>query len=277
MKLSLRIEKKSPGRKEEEEVLAGAEILNCERMEGGRSRSFVVNLKGGITAIYKPETGEADTRPGLMPVGTQGKREVATYIVSERLELHLVPPTVLREKGVKRYEGRGAFQLFVSEGEVVACLLEQTGQLEFKRSELEKLAVFDIIIGNTDRHHANFLIATGTGGIRAIDNGLSFPKKDWEECFYSEAENLLSGREISRELMKKLKAFASNSERKERLREDLSPYLSEKEIEGVFSRINLLVRKKRFLAVGRRRGGKGEIRESTSPIVVETAPVIETV
>ena len=61
----------------------------------------------GLYAVYKPRRGE---RPLWdFPDGTLCQREVAAFLVSERLGWGLVPPTVLRDGP----SGPGSVQAFV--------------------------------------------------------------------------------------------------------------------------------------------------------------------
>ncbi|MFM8382590.1 MAG: phosphatidylinositol kinase, partial [Actinomycetota bacterium] len=79
------------------DLLLGGDIEVVGRMPYSSNATFLVRITHGDTetkAIYKPLRGERplwDFPPGLY------KREIAAYVVSEHLGLHVVPPTVERD------------------------------------------------------------------------------------------------------------------------------------------------------------------------------------
>lgn len=122
------------------------------------------NLRG----IYKPLDGERplwDFEPGLY------KREVAAYLLSEAMGYHLVPPTVMRDGPL----GEGSLQLFVDydPSEHYFILYEQRPDLH---SRLRAMAVFDIVINNTDRKGGHVLL-NNDGNIWGIDHGVCFSEE----------------------------------------------------------------------------------------------------
>ena len=115
------------------------------------------------TAVYKPQRGE---RPLWdFPDGTLCYREVAAYRVSEALEWHLVPPTVLRNGP----HGLGSLQYFVTHNPEVTYFSLDRRFVE----QLEKYAIFDYLINNADRKGGHLLL-DDTGKLWAIDHGLTF-------------------------------------------------------------------------------------------------------
>jgi phage gp29-like protein len=140
---------------------------------GGVSESSVVYLEGDTKAVFKPQEGEPPRIRAQIPDGTAYRREAAASAVAEIGGMtDMVPATVIR-----KIEGKkGSVQLFVPGA--------KTGKHYFATGErskafdglndLARAAVYDHLIGNTDRHYGNWLIR-GNGKMALIDNGLSFP------------------------------------------------------------------------------------------------------
>lgn len=121
-------------------------------------------------AIYKPMRGERplwDFEPGLH------RREVAAYLLSEFLGLHVVPPTVLRDGPV----GEGSFQWFAvaDHREHFFTMYESMPELH---DRLRDIAALDILANNTDRKSGHCLLVPERDGTPAtvwgIDHGLCF-------------------------------------------------------------------------------------------------------
>ncbi len=149
-----------------EEMLSCAEIEGGELVPHGSNYTFVVQLQSGETrflGIYKPAGGE---RPLWdFPYGTLHRRERCSFLVSEALGWHLVPPTVIRDGP----HGEGSMQLFVAHDQKANYF----SLLEEGRPELFLLAVFDLIVNNTDRKGGHCLKGDD-GRIWGIDHGLTF-------------------------------------------------------------------------------------------------------
>ena len=98
--------------------------------------------------------------------GTLCHREVAAFEVSQALGWDIVPDTVLRDGPA----GIGMMQRFVEHDpeEHYFTLMEQHADA-FRR-----MAVFDVVINNTDRKGGHCLRALETGRIFGIDHGVSF-------------------------------------------------------------------------------------------------------
>ena len=116
-------------------------------------------------AIYKPLRGEQplwDFAPGLH------RREVAAYELSEAMEFHQVPPTVLRDGPF----GEGSVQWFIESDPSIHyfTLFEEREDLH---EQLKTMAVFDIVINNTDRKGGHVMVDTN-GHVWGIDHGVCF-------------------------------------------------------------------------------------------------------
>jgi len=135
----------------------------------GSNYTFLVTIRDGARAtlaIYKPSRGE---RPLWdFPTGTLANREVAAYRVSQALGWPNIPPTILREGP----EGLGMVQLFV---ELVDAQHFFTLR-DAHPAEMQRIAVFDAIINNTDRKGGHVLLGEN-GAIWCIDHGVTFHER----------------------------------------------------------------------------------------------------
>jgi uncharacterized repeat protein (TIGR03843 family) len=148
------------------DLLRKGEIDVMGRMPWSSNATFLVNLSSGddqMLAVYKPQRGE---RPLWdFARGTLANREVAAFEVSEALGWAIVPDTVLRDGPA----GAGMVQRFVEHDpeEHYFTLLES------HPDEFRRMAVFDIVINNTDRKGGHCLIDRD-GHIWGVDHGVSF-------------------------------------------------------------------------------------------------------
>jgi len=138
-----------------------------------------------FNCIYKPVTGE---RPLWdFPDGTLANREYAAYLVSEAMQFNCVPPTLLREGPF----GFGMVQLWID-------IDEEIDLAELYRQDLpglRNLALFDVVINNTDRKIGH-LLPTPDGQIFGCDHGVTFHEEDklrtvlwqWEHAELSDSE-----------------------------------------------------------------------------------------
>jgi uncharacterized repeat protein (TIGR03843 family) len=137
--------------------------------------------------VYKPIRGE---RPLWdFPDGTLAGREVATYLISEAIGLHLVPPTVLRPGPF----GPGMVQLWVDtrdDEDLVDVLPEDTVPDQWRvvlhardrsgapavlvhadHPQMRLLAAFDVVVNNADRKGGHVLHALD-GSVYGVDHGI---------------------------------------------------------------------------------------------------------
>lgn len=173
---------------------------------------------GEISAIYKPIAGE---RPLWdFPTGNLASREVATFLVSEALQLDCVPPTILREGPF----GLGSLQLWIED-----C--EEVEERYLEKSEgLRKIALLDAVVNNTDRKIGHLLYKDGK--IFGCDHGVTFHEEyKLRTVLWQFADLPLADAEIE-----KLSNF----------RCDLTEYISPIEIESLHSRIANLLQEGKF-------------------------------
>lgn len=151
------------------DLLRDAELVVEGRMPWSSNATLLVelHLHGECRgrAIYKPLRGERplwDFAPGLH------RRELAAYLLSEALEMDLVPPTIVRDGP----HGEGSVQWFVDadHSQHYFTLLEHRPDLH---PRLAEIAVFDLIANNTDRKSGHVLIDTDDH-VWGIDHGLCF-------------------------------------------------------------------------------------------------------
>ena len=147
------------------------------RMPYSSNATFLVHVThdgASHPAIYKPTRGERplwDFEPGLH------RREVATYLMSEALGLHVVPPTVLRDGPI----GEGSVQWFVT-GDYAEHYFTIYEALPELHDRLRAMALLDIICNNTDRKSGHCILVpertvdarTMPASVWGIDHGLCF-------------------------------------------------------------------------------------------------------
>lgn len=170
--------------------------------------------------IYKPIAGE---RPLWdFPNGNLASRELATYLLSEALDLHLVPFTLMREGPF----GSGMVQQWIDIDQDIDVVDLATSS----HPKIREMALFDAIINNTDRKYGHIL-PTSSGRVYGCDHGVTFhedPKLRtviWQfssEKFTQAEINLLQ------------QAFESS-------REIVAPLITEIEIEALLLRIERLL------------------------------------
>lgn len=170
------IVKASPHTTPVEKLLAEATVKGSTKLNGGVNKVYVIELadeKGNKRkAIFKPIAGEydEDLRRENIPVGQQWKRERLASAFDEILGLNIVPPVVLRE-----VDGQMGVVMDFVPGDVW-----HNADVEYHdvdEEEWQKIALFDWLTGNTDRHSGNYIIDKKNGKLWAIDNGLAFPER----------------------------------------------------------------------------------------------------
>ena len=115
-------------------------------------------------AVYKPAKGEMPLDD--FPDGTLGKRELASYLVSQALGWRVVPATVYRPDGPL---GPGSLQQFIA-----ADLSQHYFTMMPARADAFRvMAAFDCIVNNADRKSGHCLL-DDAGHIWGVDNGLTF-------------------------------------------------------------------------------------------------------
>ena len=212
------------------QTLSTGDIEILGRMPYSSNGTFLVQVTLGESStqgIYKPLRGERplwDFPTGLF------KREIAAYIVSEVLNFHVVPPTVECDGPF----GPGSVQQFVEARfeEHYFTLFESQEHLH---DQFRKIALFDVIVNNTDRKSGHCLIDS-EDRIWAIDNGLCFSEQFKLRTVIWE----FGGEEISPILLQSITSLADNPP------VELEGLLSSDEIGAMVERARLLVTGKVF-------------------------------
>ena len=187
---------------QKERQLAG-EIKKMEKLSEGSNDPLIIKLEGGLKAIYKPTSHEMEELRNGIEAGQFAAREWLASQIDRALQLDVVPTTILRDgpKGVGSVQEweKGSKAWDVPEWETSA-----------NQSDLERMALFDALTRNTDRHDANFVIEPG-GKTHAVDNGLVFSNSS-EDLLRSEVlkPNLFGGKPLSQENQSLLQKFTSS-------------------------------------------------------------------
>jgi hypothetical protein len=153
-----------------EHYLRGSTILDVAHFERhGAHRSFRLILEGGVGVLAKPAhtIGEGEIVP---------RREAAAWVVARELGwADLVATTVLR---MERFPD--------SEGEVLTSIQVLWPDFDpdpdidgFPEEEIWRAAVFDVVVGHTDRSGHNWLAVPGSSSntrLKLVDHGYGFPE-----------------------------------------------------------------------------------------------------
>lgn len=169
----------------EEIAMATGSIESVEINGGGVTESFCVYTDPGGKTYAKPIEGLDTTElRDSIPVGEEQEREVAGYLVSKALgDIVPVAPAVLRQ-GIPGVQGStpGTYDDFTTTEEsrwVLNAPAKGTPEWNALSSQerAARLAMFDNVIGNTDRHGNNYSIDEN-GNLLPIDHSLAFPTFD---------------------------------------------------------------------------------------------------
>lgn len=159
------------------------------RLMQASNATFLVDLGEDRQAIHKPVAGEKPLWD--FPDGTLGHRELAAHDLSLAAGFDVVPRTVWIEDGPA---GPGMVQAWVEvdDDELVDLVPEadadQPGWLKIftgldaheqpvavvhaDDSRLRRVALFDVVINNSDRKGGHVLVSEGT--VFGVDHGLAF-------------------------------------------------------------------------------------------------------
>ena len=156
--------------------LINGTVVESARLGGGVNQTFKLTLaesQGGkpVQGVWKPLKGERFTARGSLDNMNSRlyHREAMTGALGEEMELQVVrvPKTYIRE-----VEGEvGSIMHWVDDAVEESVWLGRT-LLPHERYEA---GVFNILIGNTDRHTKNWMRVRNTGDMVLIDHGFTFP------------------------------------------------------------------------------------------------------
>lgn len=195
-------------------------------------------------AVYKPRQGE---RPLWdFAQGTLCQRERAAYLVSEAIGWGVVPTTVVREGP----HGAGSLQAFIDHDPECHYFTFE-GEADF-RTQLQQIALLDIVINNADRKGGHILLQesenhTDKARLWAIDHGVCFHTQYklrtvvWEFAGMPIPDDLLADLERLRsDLFSRSSTFVL----------DLSTQLDESEMTALLKRVDQLIELGLFLEPG---------------------------
>ena len=182
-----------------------------------------------LICIYKPIAGE---RPLWdFADGCLANREFAAYLVSNHLGFDLVPLTILRDGPY----GFGMVQQWVDIDEEI----DLAKFFATDHPRLRAMALFDAIINNTDRKIGH-LLPLNSQTVFGCDHGVTFHAEDkLRTVLWQWANEPFTGEEIA--LLER-----AQSEIAGELGQQLSPYLTEVEINETARRVADLVASGRF-------------------------------
>ena len=211
-------------------LLLSAEILGGGRIPWGSNYTFLVWIDAGpgryLRAVYKPRDGE---RPLYdFPRGSLYKREYATFVLSRALGWPDVPLTVVREGP----HGIASVQLYVDCDPRVTYF----DLVDEKADELQRFAVFDLLVNNADRKAGHCLLGHD-GKVWSIDHGLTFHTMLKLRSVMLE----FWGQPIPPRLLDDLEGLRVGLESTDGLSNQLAEMLTDEEIEAVVQRLGLML------------------------------------
>lgn len=163
-------ETQRPSPTELAELLLAGSLEVVGRIPWSSNATLLVEVTRGEhsrRAIYKPVRGE---RPLWdFPEGLH-KRELAAYLLADRLGWPKVPPTVIRSDAPF---GEGSIQLVVEPLQETHYLGLGEQQHRALAEKIHEIAVFDFIVNNADRKSGHVLFDENNQ-VWAIDHGLCF-------------------------------------------------------------------------------------------------------
>ena len=183
-----------------------------------------------MEAIHKPTAGE---RPlDDFPDGTQTRREVAAYLVSEATGWGIVPPTLMRDGPW----GEGMIQAYIEPDPAVDVL----DWINDDEPRLRRMAVFDAAVNNTDRKGGHILPIDGGRHVYGVDHGVCFSitPKLRTVLWAWRGEPLLPD---ELDGLARIRGALDGS-----LGADLRPLLSRAEIRATVRRVDALLDRRRF-------------------------------
>lgn len=218
-------------------LLAEGELEMQGLVPWSSNYTYVVTVKQDDQeeyAIYKPQCGE---RPLWdFETGSLCKREVAAYELSAFLGFPNIPVTILREQAP---QGMGMLQHFIDHKRRENFFTAR----DRCREEMQKIAVFDALVNNTDRKGGHVLVDQ-QGGVWAIDHGVTFHEEPklrtviWD--FVDEP--------IPAPLLKQLDKLRGALKSNGAMRATLEPLLARSELRALNARLTELLRTRVFPA-----------------------------
>jgi uncharacterized repeat protein (TIGR03843 family) len=210
-----------------EELLVGELIVEGRLVDASNATLFgkvLTSEKSSFSVVYKPIAGERALWD--FADGNLASRELAAYLISEVGRFNCVPLTVMRDGPF----GIGAVQLWIdldSDLDLIAIGQQST-------PAIRNLALFDVVINNTDRKFGHILPISDSE-ILGCDHGLTFH----EEFKLRTVLWQYAGQELDKDEVSKLESL------KLRINGDIGVSLGElitkDEIDSLLERIDMLI------------------------------------
>jgi hypothetical protein len=195
----------------------------------GVNLSVKLHLDNGKSYLFKPQYGEHVSSWRYIPPKQLYLREKAAYIIDCILGFNMVP-----QVRIARYHGKvGSLQYWVEDASPSDATLKT-----YSSEDIWKAGLFDIIIGQTDRHSGNFL--TKLNKPILIDNGFAFPSYASSESkrslILSRFAYAIFDKPITRELCRVIDRLNADYVKKR-----LSRYLGKKSLGLMYERLNEMI------------------------------------
>jgi len=195
----------------------------------GVNRAYKITLDDDKSFIWKPQFGEHVSSWRFVPPKTLYKREVAAYLVNNQLGFGIVPKT----KIVKFKNKIGSLQEWVEN-----TTQSDTTLKSYSDEDIWKMGLFDLIIGQNDRHSGNWIDKDDKP--TAIDNGFSFPdfaeKDNDRSLILSRFSYSIWDKPIPRTYLERLRRLKSSD-----FQNDLSKYIDNKSISLMNERVDYMI------------------------------------
>jgi hypothetical protein len=187
----------------------------------------------GRKYLWKNRSGEHTSSWRFVPPHQLYLREKAAYIVDRLLGFNMVPKV-----RIAKYEGDvGSLQNWIEDTSPADATLRT-----YSEDDIWKAGLFDIIIGNTDRHSGNFL--TKLNKPILIDNGFAFPSYATQESKRSLILSRFAYAIFDKPIPEKF-YYAIEKLNDESVKKRLSKYLGPKTLGLMYERINEMLKRKR--------------------------------
>ena len=210
-----------------EELLSGELIVEGRLVDASNATLFgkvLTSDQSSFAVVYKPIAGERALWD--FADGNLASREVAAYLISEAGQFNCVPLTVMRDGPF----GLGAVQQWIDldpDLDLIAIGQQST-------PPIRNLALFDVVINNTDRKFGHILPISDSE-ILGCDHGLTFH----EEFKLRTVLWQYAGQELAKDEVSKLELL------KLRIGSDIAAALGElitkDEIDSLLERIDMLI------------------------------------
>jgi len=210
-----------------EELLSGELIVEGRLVDASNATLFgkvLTSDQSSFSVVYKPIAGERALWD--FANGNLASREVASHLISEVGQFNCVPLTVMRDGPF----GMGAVQQWID----LDPNLDLIAIGQRSTPAIRNLALFDVVINNTDRKFGHIL-PISESEILGCDHGLTFH----EEFKLRTVLWQYAGQELDKEEIIKLESL------KRRISGDIGASLGElitkDEIESLLERIEMLI------------------------------------